>query len=48
MNSAALIIMLLVQGVIISFVAYFFYRVLNMPPKPEPDSNSDNDEVLIG
>ncbi|MCK0147312.1 ICE2 family protein [Arenibacter sp. F26102] len=47
MNSAALITMLLAQGIVISVAAYFFYRVLTMPPKPDPDSNSDNDEVLI-
>ena len=32
--------MLLVTGLMI----YFFVRVLNTPPKPEPDSYLDNDD----
>ena len=47
MNAAALITMVLAQGVVISFAAYFFYKVLTTPPKQEPDSYSDNDDVLI-
>ncbi|PVY43810.1 hypothetical protein C8E01_101166 [Pontibacter virosus] len=34
--------MLLVTGA----MGYFFYRVLNTPPKPEPDSFLDNDDEI--
>ena len=30
-----------------SLMIYFFIRVLKTPPKPEPDSYPDNDEVDI-
>ncbi|MEH6681962.1 MAG: hypothetical protein V7724_15530 [Sediminicola sp.] len=43
MNTSALITMLLSQGIVIFFAAYFFYKVLTTPPKPEPDSYTDND-----
>lgn len=45
MNSAALITMLCVQVPVICITAYFFYRVLTTPPKPEPDSFDENDDV---
>ena len=45
MNSAALTTMLLVQIPVIFITIYFFYRVLKTPPKPEPDSFDENDEV---
>ncbi|NKI28093.1 hypothetical protein HCG49_16135 [Arenibacter sp. 6A1] len=45
MNSSALIIMLLAQGTMIFLAGYFFYRVLTTPPKQEPDSYSENDDV---
>jgi hypothetical protein len=48
MNSAAMVIMLLAQGIVISFAAYLFYRVLTTSTKPEPDSYSDNDGLMIG
>ncbi|MCM4173167.1 hypothetical protein DHD32_16925 [Arenibacter sp. TNZ] len=48
MNSAAMVIMLLAQGIVISFAAYLFYRVLTTSTKPEPDSYSDNDRLMIG
>ncbi len=44
MNTSALITMILAQGTIISLTAYFFYKVLTMPPKDEPDSYSENDD----
>lgn len=44
MNTNALITMVIAQGIVISFAAYFFYRVLTIPPKPEPDSFSENDD----
>ncbi len=46
MNTEALILMIATQGIVISFTAYFFYRVLTTPPRPEPDSfTENNDEV---
>lgn len=45
MNTAALIMMIATQGVVIAITGYFFYRVLTTPPKQEPDSYSENDDV---
>lgn len=39
--------MICAQGIVISFAAYFFYKVLTMPPKQEPDSYSENDDELV-
>ena len=47
MNTTALITMVVAQGIVISFAAYFFYRVLTTPPKQEPDSFSENDNETI-
>jgi len=44
MKTAALITMIMSQGIIISFAVYFFYKVLTTPPKAEPDSYSENDD----
>jgi len=44
MNTTALIMMVVAQGIVISFAGYFFYRVLTTPPKPEPDIFSENDD----
>lgn len=46
MNLTAIITMLLAQGIVISLAVYFFYKVLTTPPKPEPDSYSENDDVV--
>lgn len=45
MNSLALTIMILSMGSVTLANAYFFYKVLTAPPKPEPDSYSDNDDI---
>lgn len=47
MNTTALITMVLAQGIVIFFTAYFFYKVLTIPPKQEPDSYSENDEEVV-
>ena len=39
--------MLITQGIVICFAAYFFYKVLTIPPKQEPDSFSENDDELV-
>lgn len=44
MNTEALITMIATQGIVISFTAYFFYRVLTTKPKAELDSFTENDE----
>lgn len=44
MNTEALITMLLTQGIVVFFAGYFFYKVLTIKPKPEPDSFSENDD----
>jgi len=43
MNSSALILMVLTQLAVTVATIYFFYRVLNTPPRPEQDSFTDND-----
>ncbi len=44
MNTSALITMLITQGTVAFFMAFFFWKVLRTPPNPEPDSYSDNDD----
>jgi len=46
MNTEALITMVLTQGIVISFAVYFFYKVLTIKQKQEPDSYSENDDEL--
>lgn len=46
MNTSALITMILAQGIVILVAVYFFIRVMRTPPKPEPDSYEDNDDVV--
>jgi cytochrome c oxidase assembly factor CtaG len=46
MNTNALILMVSVQLLVLGTTAYFFYRVLTAPHRPEPDSYSDNDDEL--
>ena len=45
MNTEALITMVATQGIVIFFTAYFFYKVLTVKPKSEPDSFTENDDV---
>ena len=44
MNTSALVLMTSVMVVVTAITAYFFYRVLTAPKRPEPDSYSDNDD----
>ncbi|MCG9791238.1 hypothetical protein [Flavobacterium algicola] len=46
MNSEALMTMLITQGIVIFFAVYFFYKVLTIKPKAEPDSFTENDDVV--
>lgn len=43
MNTSALILMVVTQVTVTAVTVYFFFRVLNTPQKPEPDSYTDND-----
>lgn len=44
MSNTALIMMIVTQGIFTVVTAYYFFRVLKAPKKPEPDSFLDNDE----
>ncbi|CAN5126176.1 hypothetical protein BH09BAC1_BH09BAC1_13760 [soil metagenome] len=48
MNTSALVVMLGSMSVFTFFCGYFFYRVLTTPPKPEPDSYTDNNDQPRG
>ncbi len=45
MKTAALITMVLTLGIVTIITSYFFYKVLTTPPKEEPDSYSENDDM---
>ncbi|NGY36033.1 hypothetical protein FQU23_000730 [Flavobacterium sp. XN-5] len=47
MNTEALITMVLTQGIVTAFAVYFFYKVLTIPSKQEPDSFTENDDEDI-
>lgn len=44
MNTSAFITMVVVEFVVTALTIWFFYKVLTIKPKPEPDSFSENDE----
>ena len=44
MNSSALIMMLVTEIVVTVVTIYYFVKVLKTPPKPEPDSFTENDD----
>jgi hypothetical protein len=44
MNTSALTLMLLAEGIVTAFTVYFFYLVLTAKPRPEPDSFSENED----
>ncbi len=47
MNNSALFLMISTEVIIAFVTVYFFWRVLKTPPKPEPDSFS-NDDIIQG
>lgn len=47
MNPTALIVMLTTILVVTCVTGYFFVRVLTVPPKPEPDSYSENNDQPV-
>ncbi len=45
METSALITMIGTQATVIVITAYLFWKILKTPPKSEPDSFSENDDV---
>ncbi len=41
MSTSAVLMMVISEIVITAFTVYFFIKVLRTPPKPEPDSYSE-------
>lgn len=46
MNSSALIMMLVTEIAVTVITIYYFIKVLRTPPKPEPDSFTENDDEV--
>lgn len=46
MNTPALIMMVTVEVIVTLLTGWFFYKVLTIKPKQEPDSFSENDDVV--
>jgi hypothetical protein len=44
MSTSAMIMMVLIQGTVVSITGFFFYKVLTVKPKDEPDSFTENDD----
>lgn len=44
MSTAAIIMMVVTEVMVISITGFFFYKVLTMPKNTEPDSYSENDD----
>lgn len=47
MNATALFVMITTLLVVTLVTLYFFSRVLTAPPKPEPDSFSENNDEPV-
>lgn len=45
MNTIAIVLMVSVQVVVTLATGYFFVRILRTPPRPEPDSFDENDDM---
>ena len=43
MTTSALVTMAIAQSAVTIMTVYFFWKVLTVPPKPEPDSYTEND-----
>lgn len=46
MNIPALFMMVTVEVIVTLLTGWFFYKVLTIKPKPEPDSFSENDDDI--
>lgn len=45
MHTVSVIMMVTTQVAVTAITGYFFWKVLTTPPKSEPDSYAENDEV---
>jgi hypothetical protein len=45
MSTSALMMMMITQGSILVITVALFIKVLKTPPKVEPDSYSENDDI---
>jgi len=45
MSTSALLMLVFTEVTVTAFTCYFFWKVLTIPPKQEPDSFADNDET---
>lgn len=45
MSKSALLMLVVTESLVTGFTIYFFWKVLTVPPKAEPDSFLDNDDV---
>lgn len=46
MSTSALILVIFVWSSVTLITGFFFYKVLTIKPKSEPDSYSENDEEI--
>lgn len=44
MNTSALLLMVTTMLMVTLITAYFFWKVLTIPPRPEPDSFTENND----
>jgi len=44
MSNSALLMLVITEVTVAAFTVYFFWKVLTVPPRPEPDSYADNDD----
>lgn len=44
MSTSALLMLVITEVTVTAFTLYFFWKVLTVPPKAEPDSFADNDD----
>ena len=45
MSATGLLMMVATEAIITAITFYFFWKVLTIPSKKEPDSYSENDDV---
>lgn len=45
MSKSALMMLVITEAIVTVFTLYFFWKIVTVPPKPEPDSYDDNDDV---
>ncbi|MDO8804160.1 MAG: hypothetical protein Q7R35_07005 [Elusimicrobiota bacterium] len=45
MSPSALFMLVVAEVTVTAFTIYFFWKVVTVPPRTEPDSFDDNDDV---